>query len=145
MSLKPSEKEKRKRRKNNCALRIHLISSIKMFFFCFLSSNLRILVPRYVRINTLKCTIQGAVRQFISEGWNLVKVDQKASYEQYIEIVKNLKEGHEFLVDFHLEYVLVFPSRTEFHDHVLVRNGSVLLQDKVCIFFAKQSDYISMY
>jgi len=87
-------------------------------------------VPRYVRVNTLKCSVGDALEHLISEGWRRVRLARNATYADFIERVQSLKEDEEFLVDFHLDYLLVFPCGAQFHQHPLLKNGSFLLQDK---------------
>jgi len=85
-----------------------------------------------VRINTIICPIAEAIRQFVEEGWQQVIISETCDYTQFIAQVKNLKDD-EFMIDFHLSFLLVFPSKTQFHQHFLLHNGSILLQDKVLI------------
>lgn len=87
-------------------------------------------VPRYVRVNTLVCSIEEAIKLLVEEGWVKVTLKKKSDYAAFLERVKNLDES-EFLVDYHLEFLLVFPPKTQFHNHYLLENGSLFLQDKV--------------
>ncbi|KAK2716694.1 28S rRNA (cytosine-C(5))-methyltransferase-like isoform X1 [Artemia franciscana] len=84
-------------------------------------------VPRYARVNTLKAEVREVIEILKSEGWILK--DKIISYEGFLDVVRGLSED-EFIVDFHLEYLLVFHSNTDFHDHELVKTGVILLQDK---------------
>ena len=85
-------------------------------------------MPRYARVNTLKAEVREVIEILKSEGWILK--DKMISYEGFLDVVRGLSED-EFIVDFHLEYLLVFHSNTDFHDHELVKTGVILLQDKV--------------
>ncbi len=103
--------------------------------FHILANNIFFVVPRYVRVNTLICkSVDQVCDQFAQEGWIKVKLPKKSSYQDFIARVKCLDES-EFLVDFHLDYLLVFPPNSQFHDHDLLKNGSILLQDKVSLDF----------
>jgi len=86
-------------------------------------------VPRYVRVNTLVCSVGDAIQLLVDEGWVKVTLKKKTDYTAFLEKVKNLGES-EFIVDYHLEFLLVFPPKTQFHDHYLLQNGSLFLQDK---------------
>ena len=87
-------------------------------------------VPRYVRVNTLVCSVEEAIRLLVDEGCVKVTLKKKSDYAAFLERVKNLSES-EFLVDYHLEFLLIFPPKTQFHGHYLLENGSLFLQDKV--------------
>ena len=109
------------------------ISICTVVLFHILANNIFFVVPRYVRVNTLVCkSVDQVCDQFAQEGWIKVKLPKKSSYQDFIARVKCLDES-EFLVDFHLDYLLVFPPNTQFHDHDLLKNGSILLQDKVSV------------
>jgi len=86
-------------------------------------------VPRYVRVNTLVCSVEEAIRLLVDEGCVKVTLKKKSDYAAFLERVKNLSES-EFLVDYHLEFLLIFPPKTQFHGHYLLENGSLFLQDK---------------
>lgn len=89
------------------------------------------LVPRYVRVNTLVSSAEDVCSQLAEEGWNLVRLKKKkTSYEEFLAKVRDLGEK-DFLMDYHLDFLLVFPPSAQFHDHSLLLNGSILLQDKV--------------
>ena len=87
-------------------------------------------VPRYVRVNTLVSSTEKVCTRLIEEGWKQVQWKKKSGYESFIERVKILARD-EFVVDFHLDFLLVFPFSAQFHNHSLLKNGSILLQDKV--------------
>lgn len=54
------------------------------------------------------------------------------------EVCQNLDEN-QFLRDFHLDDLLVFPAHTDFHDSRLVQDSRVILQDKVKLILKKKS------
>lgn len=87
-------------------------------------------VPRYVRVNTLVSTVENVCNHLINEGWKQIKSKKKRGYDAFIEKVKSLNED-EFMLDFHLDFLLVFHPNAQFQDHELLHNGSILLQDKV--------------
>lgn len=85
--------------------------------------------PRYVRVNTLKISINEAVDAFRDEGWILVRCFDNQDYDGFLDKISNLEEG-EFMVDIHIPYLLIFPPKTEFYNHSAYRNGIIALQDK---------------
>ncbi|KAI9555146.1 hypothetical protein GHT06_017661 [Daphnia sinensis] len=89
----------------------------------------QISAPRYVRVNTLVSTTEKVCNQLIGEGWKQVRSKKKSGYEGFIERVKGLGEN-EFILDFHLDFLLVFPSTAQFYNHNLLTSGAILLQDK---------------
>nr|CAH7750779.1 unnamed protein product [Callosobruchus chinensis] len=86
--------------------------------------------PKYVRVNTLKKTVEEAIEAFSDEGWFLIKHSDKNDYNGFIEKVIALKDG-EFMVDMHIPSLLIFPPRTHFYNHPAYKNGTVILQDKL--------------
>ena len=96
--------------------------------FCFEK-----IVPRYVRVNTIISSVEEVCHHFTQEGWSRVRLSKKKSYKDFLERVKELGE-EEFMLDFHLEFLLVFHSKAQFHDHNLLHNGAILLQEKVIKF-----------
>lgn len=91
-------------------------------------------MPRYARVNALKAEVREVIEILKNEGWILK--DKMITYEGFLNMVRGLSEN-EFIVDFHLEYLLVFHSNSDFHDHELLKTGAILFQDKVSfiIFF----------
>lgn len=89
---------------------------------------------RYVRINTLLVTLKKGISYFQEEGWSLVP--KCSNYIQHLNAVKNLKKPN-FIQDFHIPEILVFPPDTVFYDHPGYQNGEIILQDKV-IFIKKK-------
>ncbi|GLH15052.1 Putative methyltransferase NSUN5-like Protein [Gryllus bimaculatus] len=82
---------------------------------------------RYIRINTLLVTINGTIQRLIDDGWQLQ--DTPENYELFIKCASNLGEN-QIMKDYHLDDVLIFPPKSDMHEHKLVENGSLLLQDK---------------
>ncbi|XP_041377774.1 28S rRNA (cytosine-C(5))-methyltransferase-like [Gigantopelta aegis] len=81
-------------------------------------------LPRYVRVNLLNTTVQDVLATFEAEEWK-----QNTSCSN----ISKLKED-EFMVDPVLPDVLIFPPRTELHDHDLYHSGSIVLQDRASCF-----------
>ncbi|KAL4647668.1 putative 28S rRNA (cytosine-C(5))-methyltransferase [Arapaima gigas] len=80
-------------------------------------------LPRYVRVNTLKTTVEDVIDYFKREGF---------SYQGRATRLTDLHSlaGNTFLCDLHIPDVLVFPHKKDFHDHFLYQAGHVILQDK---------------
>jgi len=90
--------------------------------------------PRYARVNTL-CNNQHRVsRQLREEGWLEVIYDKtEVNHQQYLDIVASLREG-QYVSDLHIPNLLVFPPKTPLYEHDLVKDGSLMLQDKSSCF-----------
>ncbi|XP_068715150.1 28S rRNA (cytosine-C(5))-methyltransferase-like isoform X2 [Montipora foliosa] len=88
------------------------------------------LIPRYVRVNTIKTSMEHVIQHFKESGYEQANQTNVASF------VTQSKAIHtkQLLCDEHFSDVLVFPSGTDLHDHPLYVNGEILLQDKAsCI------------
>ncbi len=59
--------------------------------------NYQVVYPRYVRINTLQLSVEKAVEQFVSEGYELVGPSEE------------LASKFQFKKDIHIPDLLVFP------------------------------------
>ena len=90
--------------------------------------------PRYARVNTL-CNNQHRVsRALREEGWLEVMYDRSVtSSGEFLELVSSLSHG-QYLVDLHIPNLLVFPPKTPLYEHELVKDGSLVLQDKSSCF-----------
>uniref|UniRef100_A0A3Q2XC96 NOP2/Sun RNA methyltransferase 5 n=2 Tax=Hippocampus comes TaxID=109280 RepID=A0A3Q2XC96_HIPCM len=91
-----------------------------------LASNVRQSVgdqlPRYVRVNVLKTTVEDTVDYLKRDGF---------TYKgEAIKLDDLTLKAREFVKDLHLPEVLVFPPKTDFHDHFLYKAGHIILQDK---------------
>ena len=92
------------------------------------SSVQNVVQPRYVRVNLLKTSLDSILVDFKRDGFELVKTP--SNYKDFIDKVVTLKEN-EFMLDFHMQdFLLVFPHKTQFYDHPLYLDGSLVLQDK---------------
>lgn len=105
-----------------------------LFFICLLL----VLKPRYVRVNTLRASVKAVIKTFRKEGWSFKNYDENnTTYTEFLSLVSNLGE-REFLQDYHIKELLIFPHGSEFHKHKFFADSSILLQDKVsccCCFF----------
>ncbi|XP_070695781.1 28S rRNA (cytosine-C(5))-methyltransferase [Pempheris klunzingeri] len=79
-------------------------------------------LPRYVRVNTLKTTVEDAVDYLKRDGFPYL--GQACRLDDF-----TLK-GKVFVKDLHLPELLVFSPKTDFHDHFLYKAGHIILQDK---------------
>ncbi|XP_061193692.1 28S rRNA (cytosine-C(5))-methyltransferase-like [Saccostrea echinata] len=84
-------------------------------------------LPRYVRVNQIKVTVEEVIKVFMDDGWTLVPTPDEV--DSFIETCRNLGES-EFMKDFHLSDLLVFSAYTDLHNHHLVQKSKVILQDK---------------
>ncbi|XP_050471130.1 28S rRNA (cytosine-C(5))-methyltransferase [Bombus huntii] len=82
---------------------------------------------RYVRINTLLVSLEKGISYFQEEGWSFMP--KCPSYVEHLNVIKNLKKPN-FIQDFHISELLIFPPDTTFHNHPGYQNGEILLQDK---------------
>lgn len=80
-------------------------------------------LPRYVRVNTLKTTVEDVIDYLKREGFSY----HGQAYR--FEDLTSLK-GKTFAGDLHLSDLLVFSAKTDFHDHYLYKAGHIILQDK---------------
>ncbi|XP_075576115.1 28S rRNA (cytosine-C(5))-methyltransferase [Pelecanus crispus] len=80
-------------------------------------------VPRYVRVNTLKTSVDDVIDFFKRQGYSYLG---KASSVEELRALS----GKKFLLDLHLPELLVFPSQTDFHNNLLYTSGHIILQDK---------------
>ncbi|XP_012693258.1 probable 28S rRNA (cytosine-C(5))-methyltransferase [Clupea harengus] len=82
-----------------------------------------ILLPRYVRVNTLKTNVEDVIDYLKREGF---------SYQGHANGIQDLSglRGKAFVSDSDLPNLLVFSTKKTFHDHYLYKNGHIILQDK---------------
>ncbi|XP_055064031.2 28S rRNA (cytosine-C(5))-methyltransferase [Misgurnus anguillicaudatus] len=80
-------------------------------------------IPRYVRVNTLKTSLGDVIDYLKREGF---------TYHGTAGRPEDLDKlsGKAFLCDLHLEDLLVFSAKMDFHDHFLYKAGHIILQDK---------------
>ncbi|KOC62174.1 Putative methyltransferase NSUN5 [Habropoda laboriosa] len=82
---------------------------------------------RYTRINTLLLQLKDGISYFQEEGWILLP--RCSSYERHLSVVKSLKKPN-YIQDFHIPELFVFPADTSFYDYSGYQNGEIILQDK---------------
>ncbi|KAJ8280313.1 hypothetical protein GJAV_G00053110 [Gymnothorax javanicus] len=80
-------------------------------------------LPRYVRVNTLKTTVEDVIDYMKREGF---------LYHGQASRMEDLRTlcGKTFVSDLHLRDLLVFPPKADFHAHFLYQTGHIILQDK---------------
>lgn len=85
-------------------------------------------LPVYVRINTLAISLEDSINAFYREGWNLLP--RPSNYTDYLSDLSHLK-GTDYIRDFHISELFVFPAGTSFYQHPGYIEGKFLIQDKV--------------
>jgi len=86
-------------------------------------------LPRYVRINTLRSSVDTVLKTLKDAGFNLVENAQITDQEMFNEAVQNLRLK-DFFFDIHVDKLLVFHPRADLHKLSLVKDKSLILQDK---------------
>ncbi|KAI9593119.1 S-adenosyl-L-methionine-dependent methyltransferase [Syncephalis fuscata] len=81
-------------------------------------------LPRYVRVNLLRTTVDKVLQHFVKEGYTI---------EASTVHVSQLKPKT-MCRDLHLSDLLVFPTKTDLHAHPLYLSGDIILQDKASCF-----------
>ncbi|KAF9436104.1 hypothetical protein BGZ76_004813 [Entomortierella beljakovae] len=84
-----------------------------------------ILMPRYVRVNLLMMTPQQVIDAFINDGWKFLEAAPSPPAPP---------EPNTFHKDEHLDFMLVFPPKSDLHLHPLYTSGVLILQDKASCF-----------
>jgi putative methyltransferase len=83
-----------------------------------------VVLPRYLRVNTLKSTVDKVIKHFVEKGFIYSKNDFLLEEYQKKTIYR----------DKHLSELLVLPSNVDLHEDELLLNGSIILQDKASCF-----------
>lgn len=83
-------------------------------------------LPRYVRVNTLKTSVNDIISYFKRQGYTYL--GKARSIEEIVQFVQ--KPGKRFLQDSHIPDLLVFSPNTDFHKDSLYTAGHLILQDK---------------
>lgn len=85
-------------------------------------------------MNTLKITVESALQELNERrGFALEEQQQQSDGDDVLE-QQPVDEGF-VRIDSLIPYVLEFAPGTDLHDDPLVLNGSLILQDKVRLFF----------
>ena len=86
------------------------------------------LVPRYVRVNTIKTTTEQVVKHFTDvDSFTLL------DYAQFTQQT-GARGNKVFCMDAHIADLLLLPHGTDLHEHALLKSGSIVLQDKASCF-----------
>jgi 25S rRNA (cytosine2278-C5)-methyltransferase len=88
---------------------VQLRSAMKEILKCYPSSG-RVIFPKYVRVNTLKCSLNEAISKLKSQS------------------------GEVFYLDPHVQNLLVLNPNNSLHQNEFVLNGKFVLQDKSSCF-----------
>ncbi|XP_044142978.1 28S rRNA (cytosine-C(5))-methyltransferase [Bufo gargarizans] len=83
-------------------------------------------LPRYVRINTLKTSMNDVITYFKRKGYTYL--GKARSIKELVDFAQ--KSGKLFLQDLHIPNLLVFRPSTDFHKDSLYTAGHLILQDK---------------
>jgi hypothetical protein len=110
------------------------------------------LIPRYARVNPLRQKLSHILKTLKSQGWTVRRLKKMIPQFKYRKLVSRMEPlkcfvGEKYIylcikfnknvVDPHIENLLIFPRGTDLHDHPLVKEGALILQDKV-LFILKQ-------
>ncbi|KAI9247490.1 S-adenosyl-L-methionine-dependent methyltransferase [Phascolomyces articulosus] len=84
-----------------------------------------VLIPRYVRVNTHRTTMDKVIQSF-----------KKEKYKYVDQAPDDLRElpANSYCRDPHLDDLLVFTPKTDLHNHPLYIAGDIILQDKASCF-----------
>lgn len=99
-----------------------------------------VVIPRFVRVNTLLITVEEAVATLQKQGFVLRDDFEESGGEESEDESGEGKrrpavpEGKDFWRDQHLAEVLLFAPNTDFHLNELYTSGKVVLQDKASCF-----------
>lgn len=87
-------------------------------------------MPRYVRINTLRASVEDVLEQLKQAGFNFVENVTIQKQKAFNETVQSMQKN-EFFFDIHIDKLLVFHPQADLHNSDLVKNMTLILQDKV--------------
>jgi putative methyltransferase len=88
-------------------------------------------LPRYVRVNSIKTTLENVVTQFQSEG-----MQYKGRCVLWPDGIRQVQTDS-FFLDTHLDDLLVFSQSMDLHSHLLYTLGHIILQGKASCLPAK--------
>ncbi|KAI8917288.1 S-adenosyl-L-methionine-dependent methyltransferase [Powellomyces hirtus] len=80
-----------------------------------------IILPRWVRINTLVASVDQVIKKLLAMGFVL-------------DAESHPSKGKVFQRDQHIPEMLLLPSNIDLHDNPLLLNGSIIIQDKASCF-----------
>ena len=84
-----------------------------------------VLLPRYIRVNSIKATVDDVVTQFQSEGMQF-----KGRCVSWPDGIRQIQTDS-FFLDSHFDDLLVFAQSMDLHSHLLYTSGHIILQGKV--------------
>jgi putative methyltransferase len=85
----------------------------------------KIKLPRYVRVNTIKVSVDDAIKHFEMRGWKLAGAKSGAVEQNLLNPPKGV-----MVLDKQVPNLLVFPAGISLHNDSLVDSGGVILQDR---------------
>ncbi|CAK5019213.1 unnamed protein product [Meloidogyne enterolobii] len=91
------------------------------------------LLPRYARVNPLKEQLPYVLDLLKDQGWTVRRLKKMIPPLKYRKLVAKL-EPLKCYIDPHIDNLLIFPRGTDLHDHILVKQGVLILQDKASCF-----------
>lgn len=77
----------------------------------------------------MKATVEEMIKIFRNEGCTFVSYKQKNNYEEFLSKLTALAQD-EFMLDLHVDNLLIFPPKSEFHHFEPYNDGRIMLQDK---------------
>jgi len=87
-----------------------------------------VVLPRYVRVNLLKTTVQNVIEVFEKEGYTILASEEASKY-----LVHEFPSEKSIKRDSDIHSLLLFPPKTNFSQHPLLKMGHIILQDKASI------------
>ena len=87
-------------------------------------------IPRYARVNTIKIAVDDAVQMLVEDGLELVSFDRIVNFGSAVPG----RCEKIFARDSTLHDVILFPHNTDLHDHPMVLDSRLRLQDKASCF-----------
>ncbi|KAL7074665.1 hypothetical protein ACQ4LE_005971 [Meloidogyne hapla] len=91
------------------------------------------LLPRYARVNSLRQQLPYVLDVLKGQGWTVRRLKKMIPPLKYRKLVARL-EPLKCYIDPHIDNLLIFPRGTDLHDHILVKQGVLILQDKASCF-----------
>ncbi|EFO17139.1 hypothetical protein LOAG_11363 [Loa loa] len=85
--------------------------------------------PRYARVNTLKWSFDEALQALQDEGWSISSLEPQEDDDWYKIAVSSMLKNQVY-IDCHVNELLLFPANADLHQHWMVIDGYLLLQDK---------------
>ncbi|CAD6992171.1 unnamed protein product [Ceratitis capitata] len=95
------------------------------------SKETKVSKPRYVRVNTNLLSLADVFQMLEAEKWRKKEMVHSGSYNDFLDSVTKLEED-EYLVDMHLDDLLIFHSKQRHYwaCHPYVKEKKLMLQDK---------------